>query len=48
LLKFESLLLKAKLNLLNYYFLILQHSFKLIITNFLDQRDIKVALHEYV
>jgi len=48
LLKFKSFLSKSKLNLLNYFLKILQHSFKSINTNFLDQHDIKVALHEYV
>jgi hypothetical protein len=49
-LKFKGPLLKPKLNLLNQIiiFLILQHSYKSFSTNFLDQHDIKVALHKYV
>jgi hypothetical protein len=49
-LKFKSPLLKPKLNLVNKMKIwkILQHSYKSFSTNFLDQYDIKMALHKYV
>ncbi len=47
-LKFKSYLLKPKFKILNEMIFFFEHSYKSFSTKFLDQHDIKVALHKYV